>query len=134
MVRPIFTLDTNNNYIKLVGGDMQSNTIRVTVQEYEEIQDPMGTVKEWSDVETYWATKIYISIEGREKFQQIGHSDIDFYLRFSHPIDISLADNRFKIVENDNPVYYEAIEPPQERGLISRRSTKIAVKEVTGDE
>ena len=109
---------------------MQSNSIRVTVQEFVEIDDPMGTVKEWQDTETYWATKIYISIEGREKFQQVGHSDIDFYLRFSHPIDISLADNRFKI----NGKYYEAIEPPQERGLISRRATKIAVKEVAGDE
>ena len=109
---------------------MESNSTRVTVQEYVEVKDPMGTTKEWQDVETYWATKIYISIEGREKFQQIGHSDIDFYLRFSHPIDISLADNRFEI----NGKYYEAIEPPQERGLISRRATKIAVKEVAGDE
>ena len=113
---------------------MQSNSTRVTIQEYVEIEDPMGTVKDWQDVEKYspfvWATKIYISIEGRERFQQIGHSDIDFYLRFSHPIDISLADNRFKI----DGKYYEAIEPPQERGLISRRATKIAVKEVAGDE
>ena len=109
---------------------MKSNSIRVTVQEYVEIDDPMGAVKEWSDVETYWATKIYISIEGREKFQQIGHSDIDFYLRFSHPIDISLADNRFKI----DGKYYEAIQPPEQRGLISRRTTKIAVREVAGNE
>ena len=109
---------------------MQSNSTRVTVQEYVEVEDPMGTTKEWQDVETYWATKIYISIEGQEKFQQIGHSGIDFYLRFSHPIDISLADNRFKI----DGKYYEAIQPPEQRGLISRRATKVAVKEVAGDE
>ena len=109
---------------------MESNSTRVTVQEYAEVEDPMGTTKEWQDVKTYWATKIYISIEGREKFQQIGHSDIDFYLRFSHSIDISLADNRLKI----DGKYYEAIQPPEQRGLISRKATKIAVKEVAGDE
>lgn len=108
---------------------MQSNSTRVTVQEFVEVVDPMGTAREWSDAGTYWATKIYISIDGKEKFQQIGHSDIDFYLRFSHPIDISLADNRFKFDDK----YYEAIQPPEQRGLISRRTTKIAVKEVAGD-
>ena len=105
---------------------MQSEDVRVTVLEYKKVDDPLRTVKQWVETETYWAKKIYISIDGQEKFEQIGHSDIDFYLRFSHDIDVILSGNKFKI----DGKYYEAIKPPAKRGLISRKATKIAVKEV----
>ena len=113
---------------------MESNSVRVNIYEFEEVEDPMGTIKNRSLVETKWAKKIYISIDGRDKFQQIGHGDVDFYLRFSHSVDISLSNSEFGIIEGGEEVYYEAIQPPEQRGLISRRATKIAVKEVAGDE
>lgn len=102
---------------------------RVTLQEYTEVDDPLGTVREWQDVETYWAKKIYISIDGRAKFEQIGHSNIDFYLRFNYRLDLELSKHRFKI---DGKIY-EVISPPEHRQAISRVITKIAVKEVAGD-
>jgi len=109
---------------------MQSNSIRVTVQEYVEVEDPLGTTKEWNDTETYWAHKGIIGIEGQEKFQQIGHSEVDFWITFSHTIDLNLSEYRLEIKGK----YYEIIRPPTERGLISRRKTVVPVREVAGDE
>ena len=109
---------------------MYSNSIRVTVQDYVEVEDPMGTVKEWQDVETYWAKKGIIGIEGQEKFQQIGHTEVDFWITFSHAIDLNLSEYRLEIQGG----YYEIIQPPTDRGVISRKKTIVPVREVPGDE
>lgn len=109
---------------------MQSNSIRVTVQDYVEVEDPMGTVKEWQDVETYWGKKGIIGIDGQEKFQQIGHSEVDFWIIFSHAIDLNLSEYRLEIEGK----YYEIIEPPTDRGVISREKTIVPVREVPDDE
>ena len=109
---------------------MESNSVRVTVQNYVEVEDPLGTTKEWQDLETYWGTKGIIGVDGQEKFQNIGYSDVDFYITFSHEIALNLSDYRLKI----NGKYYELVKPPTTRGVLSRRKTIVAVKEVAGNE
>lgn len=109
---------------------MQSNSIRVTIQKAtEDNTDPLGEKKVWTDEETYWANKIYIGIDGKQKYQQIGFSDVEFFIRFNQKLNINLSDNRLKI---DTDIY-EVIDPASVRGLISRDVSKVAVREVVNN-
>ena len=103
---------------------------RVWLQEYEEIQDPMGTTKEWNDKKKLPCREVGITAEGQANFQQIGYNETQRYLQFPFRIKISLSDNRFRWVMKDGTSkFLEVIKPPKYLGRM-KPITKVYVREV----
>ena len=103
---------------------------KVWLQEYQEIQDPMGTTKEWNDKKRLSCRKVGISVEGQERFQQIGYSEVQNYFQFPYRIRLSLSKNRLREeLPDGNSIYYEIIRPPQYLGGV-KQVTKVYVREV----
>ena len=103
---------------------------RIWLQEYEEIEDPMGITKEWNDDKRLPCRKCSIDAEGQAEFEQIGYSEVQNYFQFPYKIDLSLSDNRFREVLRDgSSKYYEIIKPPEYLGGI-KPVTKVYVREV----
>jgi head-tail adaptor len=88
-------------------------------------QGPDGTTETWEDVETRWAAVSLVSLEGRTRYQQIGHSEVQNEIRFRGPVDITLANHRFKWRDQ----YFEAIEPPGDPSTVGK-GIIVAVREI----
>ena len=98
---------------------------RIAIQEYTEIDDPLGSYKEWKDVEARWGREASLSTEGRAQYQQIGHSKVEKEFVFPGGVELTISDHRMKHRGN----YYKAVEPPRVLGGI-KKITRIAVEEV----
>jgi head-tail adaptor len=86
-------------------------THRVTIQEKTGVTATAdGPVTEWGDVETRWARVVLVSLDGRQKFQQLGHSSVTNRIHFQGRVEVELGQHRFKWRDE----YYYPIEPPGE--------------------
>lgn len=81
---------------------------RVTIQERRTIPGPDGPITEWVNAETRWARVVLVGLEGREKYQQLGHSQVRNAIHFRGAVDVTLGQHRFKWRGKS----YVPIEPP----------------------
>ena len=100
---------------------------RIKVEEKEEVAGPMGTTVEWIKVAELWGGFAEVSLDGRAKFQQIGHSSVAGKLIFQGPlgVDLKMAEHRF-VYKGE---HYEAVEPPGNPDTLNR-FVSIVVKKL----
>lgn len=98
---------------------------RIAIQRKEQTDGPLGPTVEWVDKEIRWGRFTYTSIEGRAKYQQIGHSAVAGTILFRGPVEIDMANHRFVFQGQ----HYEAIEPPVNRDTVNRL-VSIAVQQL----
>lgn len=98
---------------------------RITIQKLILEESPNGPVKEWIDRTERWGKIELMGLNGREKYGQIGHSEVTHRIIFRGMPDISYKDTRFK----HQGKIYQPIEPPANADGLGKWTT-IAVKEV----
>jgi len=81
---------------------------RVTIQERQTTPGPDGPITDWVDVKTRWARVVLVGLEGREKYQQLGHSQVRNAIHFRGAVAITMGQHRFKWRNS----FYLPIEPP----------------------
>lgn len=68
---------------------------RVTKQERNTVPGPTGPETTWTDVKSYFAWVGLVALEGRERYQQLGHSTTRYEIKIRGPVDVEMGKHRF---------------------------------------
>lgn len=80
---------------------------------------PLGKVRTWTKRETLPCLVRLESLEGRSKYQQIGHSEVNQSVVFRMPISLAMKENMFRY----NGKWLEIVEPPGNPDGVNRYVT-----------
>ena len=103
---------------------------RIVIEKLETEDSPHGTIEEWNEHITIWGRVTEVNLDGREKYDQIGYSDVSKQVEFSYPVDVKMAG--YRIVYNNQT--YELIEPLSSDQIGRLSSVVVRRKPQDGDD
>lgn len=91
---------------------------RIKVIEETSERGPLGPTITQTEIATLWGAFAELSLEGRAKYQQIGHSTVagKFVFRGTLGFELKMSKHKLKF----NGEYYKAIEPPGNPDTLNR--------------